>query len=96
MDHNLYTTKILDVILPEDAMEVESEDNIINNLIKDEENKSPTQLNEKENINQNQCKNYDDKIIIDYKKMNHIFIVMDIGETDFKKLMETKPPISIE
>ena len=25
---------------------------------------------------------------IDYKKLDHIFIVMDLGETDFRKMME--------
>ena len=34
MDQNLYTTKILDVIMPENAVEVTSEDNMIRDLIK--------------------------------------------------------------
>jgi hypothetical protein len=105
MDQNLYTTKILDVIMPENAVEVTSEEKMMSNLIKVEyeENKHSNQLNDKENVDPNKPSNKnetsmskDDKIIIDFQKMNHLFIVMDIGQTDFKKLMESKPPISIE
>jgi hypothetical protein len=55
MDQNLYTTKILDVILPEDAVEVTSEENMIKDLIKleDQGYKHSNQQNDKENMNPN-------------------------------------------
>ena len=33
---------------------------------------------------------------INLNNLDHIFIVMDLGETDFKKLMEIEPAISID
>jgi hypothetical protein len=33
---------------------------------------------------------------IDYSKLDHLFIVMDLGETDLRYLMNKQPPIKIE
>lgn len=81
---NLYTTKILDVIMPYGIIDKSFSDN--------------STMATKKDVKEEESKRDKKKIDlgINLNNLDHIFIVMDLGETDFKKLMEIEPAISID
>jgi hypothetical protein len=92
IESNLFTTKIVDVILPKGVLVSNFENpTMISKPEASEESKEGSDSTLTNTPNENSESNCDFKI--NYSKLDHIFVVMEAGETDFKKLMETQPPI---
>ena len=79
MKQNIYTTKILDIILPEGVICEEKKTNA--QIEEQKENMDPSALVEV-NIQ-----------TLNLEKLDHIFIVMEKGKTDLEILMRNKPKI---
>jgi serine/threonine protein kinase len=88
METNIYTTKLHDIILPDSAMVEDgqelNESELSRDFVKFVQNQSDTD-GEKEFLT-----------LVNLKKITHLFIVMELGETDFKKLMTNTPATQID
>ena len=90
IESNLFTTKIVDVILPKGVLVSNFENPTMISMPEcSEESKEGSDSTLTNTPNEKSESDFK----IDYSKLDHIFVVMEAGETDFKKLMETQPPI---
>ena len=84
MESNIYVTKIYKIIIPDDAIVV------VEDSKEAEEDKKVMGVA----LNLNEY-GEEEEMQVDLKKLTHLFIVMELGETDFKKLMSNTPGTEI-
>ena len=79
MESNIFITKIYDILIPDDA--IVDEDTHIGDA---EDDSSIVKISTNNNDG-------DQLVLVDLNKLTHLFIVMELGESDFKKLMMITP-----
>jgi serine/threonine protein kinase len=73
MENNIYVTRIFEIIIPEKSLVQSDDDDSLND-----------QSYVKMILNQD---NIDEETIVNLQELTHLFIVMEYGESDFKKLL---------
>ena len=88
MENNIFTPNIIDVILPGCTIERNSGKS---NTSTDMTKSTKDSLNDLDEDGQPIPDTDDQFLMINLKHFTHLFLVMDLGELDFKKLFDTVP-----
>ena len=101
MENNIFTPKIVDLILPGCSIDSKGEVDEQTNASKSTnfESNASGSMNMSRTMTSSNMQNTGktgkgdsgQELVINLKKFNHLFLVMELGELDFKTLFDTVP-----